>query len=240
VQVVESPIPSRKKVTRNQLIIAVTLSASLLGLSTGVRAAELNTPQDESGFYAGISLRQNATDAGALALGKSMGLAWSRLTPVVADDTASRTLLFGGYRWTNDISVEAGMSSSDRYALRPLGAPAPGGVGLKFGPGATDFASRSVNVDVVTSWNVYKAFALYGRMGYAQTDTPVAYSGLNSTVLDPRRNRDGVNYGVGVRYDLNSSLGLRLEYGRYGRLMGEVGNGLPDSDQVSFGLQLRF
>ena len=59
-------------------------------------------------------------------------------------------------------------------------------------------------------------------------------------MLDPRRNRDGMNYGVGVRYDLNSSLGLRLEYGRFGRLSGEVGNGLPDSDQVSFGLQLRF
>jgi opacity protein-like surface antigen len=209
-------------------------------MTTGVRAAEGNAPPDESGFYAGISLRQNATDAGGLALGKTPGLAWSRLAPVVADDTASRTLLFGGYRWTNDISVEAAMSSADRYALRPLGQ----GVGLKFGPGttsgSTDFASRSVNVDVVTSWNVYKAFALYGRMGYAQSDTPIVYSGLNSTVLDPRRNRDGMNYGVGVRYDLNSSLGLRLEYGRFGRLTGEVGNGLPESDQVTFGLQLRF
>ncbi len=231
--------------TRKQLIIAAALSVSLLGITAGARAAEGNNPQDESGFYGGISLRQNATDAGGLALGKPTGLAWSRLTPVVADDTASRTLLFGGYRWTNDISVEAAMSSADKYALRPMGAGTLGqGMGLKFGPGdaagATDFASRSLNVDVVTSWNVYKAFALYGRLGYAQSDTPLVYSGLNSTVLDPRRNHDGMNYGVGVRYDLNSSLGLRLEYGRFGRLSGEVGNGLPDSDQVSFGLQLRF
>ncbi len=87
---------------------------------------------------------------------------------------------------------------------------------------------------------MYKTFALYGRMGYAQSDTAITYSALNSPVLDPRRNRDGMNYGLGVRYDLNSSLGLRLEYGRFGRLSGEVGNGLPDSDQVSFGLQLRF
>jgi len=231
--------------TRNQLIVAAALSLSLSGMTIGARAAEGNTPPDESGFYAGISLRQNAADAGGLAIGKTSGLAWSRLTPVVADDTAARTLLFGGYRWTNDISVEAAMSSADKYALRPLGSGTLGqGVGLKFGPGstagATDFASRSVNVDVVTSWNVYKAFALYGRMGYAQSDAPLVYSGLNSTVLDPRRNRDGMNYGLGVRYDLNSSLGVRLEYGRFGRFSGEVGNGLPESDQVSFGLQLRF
>ena len=130
------------------------------------------------------------------------------------------------------------------YALRPRGRPpSPGqGVGLKFGPGAAaanDLASRSVNVDVFTSWTVSKTLALYGRMGYAQSDAAITYSAMNSPVLDPTAqwHRD---YGLGVRYDLSSSLGLRLEYGRFGRLSGEVGNGLPESDQVSFGLQLRF
>ena len=226
-----------------QHITGLLLTAALMGSAVLARAADPASAMDDSGFYGGISLRQNATDTGGLAIGKT-GLAWNRLTPVVTDDTASRALVFGGYRWTNDIAVEAAMSSTDKYALRPLGAPALGqGVGLKFGPGAAatnDLAARSVNVDVFTSWTVYKTFALYGRMGYAQSDTAIAYTALNSTILDPRRNRDGMNYGLGVRYDLNSSLGLRLEYGRFGRLSGEVGNGLPESDQVSFGLQLRF
>ena len=64
---------------------------------------------------------------------------------------------------------------------------------------------------------------------------------LTSVTPDGRRLRDGVNYGLGVRYDMNSALGLRLEYGRFGRFAGEVGNGLlPESDQVTFGVQFRF
>jgi hypothetical protein len=49
-----------------------------------------------------------------------------------------------------------------------------------------------------------------------------------------------MNYGLGVRYDMNSALGLRLEYGRFGRFAGEIGSTLPESDQVTFGVQFRF
>ena len=58
---------------------------------------------------------------------------------------------------------------------------------------------------------------------------------------DPRRLRDGVNYGVGLRYDVTPALGLRLEYARFARFAGEsVAGLLPDSDQVQLGMQLRF
>ena len=58
---------------------------------------------------------------------------------------------------------------------------------------------------------------------------------------DARPLRDGVNYGVGVRYDVTRALGLRLEYARFPRFAGETVTGpLPDSDQVQFGMQLRF
>ena len=91
-----------------------------------------------------------------------------------------------------------------------------------------------------TSWTFYRAFALYGRMGYAQTDSVGTLAAAPPGAPDSRRLRDGVNYGLGLRYDMNSALGLRLEYGRFGRFAGEVGSGLPDSDRVSFGVQLRF
>jgi hypothetical protein len=40
---------------------------------------------------------------------------------------------------------------------------------------------------------------------------------------------------------MKSALGLRLEYGRFGRFAGEVGTGVPsESDQVIFGVQFRF
>ena len=50
-----------------------------------------------------------------------------------------------------------------------------------------------------------------------------------------------MNYGVGLRYDVTRTLGLRLEYARFGRFAGESVNGLlPESDQVQFGMQFRF
>ena len=59
---------------------------------------------------------------------------------------------------------------------------------------------------------------------------------------DPRRNRDGMNYGVGLRYDVNPALGLRVEYARFARFAGETlqGGVLPETDQLQLGLQLRF
>jgi hypothetical protein len=93
-------------------------------------------------------------------------------------------------------------------------------------------------VDVYTSWGFAKQFSLYGRLGYIQNE-PVAIYPASGLLTDARRN--GVNYGVGLRYDINRVLGLRLEYARYGRLAGEPMTGvLPESDQVQFGLQFRF
>jgi hypothetical protein len=43
-----------------------------------------------------------------------------------------------------------------------------------------------------------------------------------------------------MRYDMNSALGLRVEYARFGRFAGEIGTSLPDTDQVSVGVQFRF
>ena len=81
---------------------------------------------------------------------------------------------------------------------------------------------------------------MYGRLGYAQSDTSAAFVSALPSI--DRRTRDGVNYGVGLRYDVTRALGLRLEYARFGRFAGEnIGGGfLPESDQVQFGMQFRF
>jgi opacity protein-like surface antigen len=106
----------------------------------------------------------------------------------------------------------------------------------------SDPSTRTWNADVYTSWSFLRRFALYGRLGYAQSDATVSYGPYAYTANDPRRARDGVNYGVGLRYDFNPALGLRVEYARVGRFAGEtVQSGvLPESDQVQLGLQLRF
>ena len=92
---------------------------------------------------------------------------------------------------------------------------------------------RTWNADVYTSWEFVHSLSLYGRLGYAQTDTrpliaPVSLAGAT------RRLRDGVNYGVGLRYDLTQALGLRVEYARFDRYNGDAINAglLPESDRL--------
>jgi len=203
-------------------------------------AASRGAEPDLSGFYGGIARRDHGTESGSLSLGAASA-AWSRYAAPAADD-AARALFWGGYRWRNDLAVEAAFSSRDQYALKPDPAtPARRGVGLQLAPDSGvpgDTAARSWNVDVFTSWSFYRSLALYGRMGYTQSESTSLYG--PAPAVDSRRARDGMNYGVGLRYDMNSALGLRLEYGRFGRFTTEFSGGLPETDQVTLGVQLSF
>jgi opacity protein-like surface antigen len=191
------------------------------------------------GFYGGVSLRNAGSEADGLDLGH-VASTWGRYASPVSDDNARRALVFGGYRFANDVAVEGSFSSAESLALRPFASGARRGVGLSLA-GSPDLATHSWNADVYTSWSFRKSLSLYGRLGYTQSDGIPAYALAALPSGDPRRLRDGVNYGVGLRYDVTPALGLRLEYARFPRFAGEAVPGpLPDSDQVQLGMQLRF
>jgi opacity protein-like surface antigen len=202
--------------------------AMLLTVLSGSAAAQ-------DGFYGGVSAREGGADAIGLTLGKQP-FAWNRFTVPTAEDATQRALVFGGYRWSSDISVEAAFNASDKYALRP-GVIGVSSVGL----GLSD-PTRTWNADVYTSWEFVHSLSLYGRLGYAQTDTRSLLAPLTVTAGDARRLREGVNYGLGLRYDLTQALGLRVEYARFNRFNGDVINAgvLPESDQLTLGVQFKF
>ena len=207
-----------------------TLRAILLTLLMAVGAAAA-----QDGFYGGVAVRDAGADAMGLTLGK-LPLAWNRFTTPAAEDATQRALVFGGYRWSSDISVEAAFNASDKYALRP------GLIGVtSVGLGLSD-PTRAWNADVYTSWEFVRSLSLYGRLGYAQTDARAVLAPMTLVVGDARRLRDGVNYGVGLRYDLTQALGLRVEYSRFNRFNGDALSAglLPESDQVTLGVQFKF
>jgi opacity protein-like surface antigen len=219
--------------------VAAIISIAALSVAAPARAAETDSAV---GFYGGVSLR----DRGSESIGLQPVMApasWARFASASVDETAGRAVVFGGYRWRNEVAVEASFSSVDKYSLRP-GDMGPTGRGLGLAgaaSGLADSPTRGWNLDVTTSWAFYKTFALYGRMGYATADALPSTVGPNlANVADPRRLRDGVNYGLGLRYDVRSDLGLRLEYGRFARFGAETGTLLPEADQVSVGVQYRF
>ena len=232
-----------KNITINKQRLAAVASFAFVGLCTPARGADVDASAPAAGFYGGLSMRDRGADSMGLQSGTAAST-WTRFTAPTTDDNGARALVFGGYRWRNDVAVEAAFSSIDKYALRPSeAAPGGRGVGLGIGTGTLgpDVQSRNWNVDVYTSWAFYRTFSLYGRLGYAQAEAAPLFAGASLTSgVDPRRMRDGMNYGVGLRYDIKSDLGLRLEYARFGRYGIDVGSVLPETDQVSFGVQFRF
>ena len=222
------------KAVRNQILARIAIGG--IGLAVAAAAS------GEAGFYGGVSLRDNGTEAKGLALAapaKGQILIWNRFAPPAADESAQRSLVYGGYRWKNDVAVEAAFNSTEKYALRPASSGLTIGPGLGLSLGEVTF--RAWNADVYTSWEFLRSLSLYGRLGYTQSDARPLFAGASLVPGDPGRQRDGVNYGVGLRYDVTHSLGLRVEYARFGRFAGEIiGNGMPESDQVSIGVQYRF
>jgi long-subunit fatty acid transport protein len=73
-----------------------------------------------------------------------------------------------------------------------------------------------------------------------QAEAPQLVGIAPVSVVNARGLRDNMNYGVGMRYDMNAALGLRLEYSRFGRFAGEIGTSIPESDQVMLGVQFKF
>ena len=206
------------------------LSVALIALGTSLPAF------GEPGFYGGVSLREpGAVTTGVIG---DLPLTWTHFAAPVAEDTVPRSMAFGGYRWNSDVAVEAAFNTGDTYALQPRLAGLGGGVGLT----APDPSGHAWNADVYTSWEFARNMSLYGRLGYAQTETRLLFAGASLVPGDVRRQREGVNYGVGLRYDMTQSLGLRVEYARFGRFVGEgAGSGpLPESDQLMIGVQFKF
>lgn len=208
----------------------------LIGIAVAALAIAMSLPaHGDTGFYGGVSLRDASAEASGLR--GDLPLTWARFAAPVGEDTVQRALVFGGYRWKSDLAVEAAFNTGDKYSLQPRLA-GPSGVGLN----TPDPLAHTWNADVYTSWEFVRSVSLYGRLGYAQTDTRPLFAGASLLPGDVRRSREGVNYGLGLRYDMTQSLGLRVEYARFGRFVGEVAGGgpLPESDQVLIGVQFKF
>jgi opacity protein-like surface antigen len=225
---------------KQTLVSSASLLCLALAATSAAWASEAASPAaDSGGFYGGISMRGGNGGGEGVSFGP-LNSVWNKFTSPVADDTGSRALTYGGYRWANDIAVEAALATTDRFLLKPALPGSRRGVGLALAADG-EAASKAWNVDVYTSWEFRKSLSLYGRLGYAQSEFQQAYVPGPGSIVDARRSHDGVNYGLGLRYDMSPALGLRLEYARFGRLPGEIsGVGLPENDQLQLGVQFRF
>ena len=186
------------------------------------------------GFYGGFSVRPKNVDPGA-ALIAPQSLSWLKPS---GEEPSEQAMVYGGYKLHPDVDVEASLTHSQRLGLRFD----PKSFGLIGG----DTTSRAWNLDIYTSWALQPRFSVYGRLGYEQPNGNPQVPGAAAALTDNslRRQAVGLNYGVGLRYDLNPGMGVRFEWARPYRAPSASNiNDVPrsnDSDQVSVGLQFRF
>ena len=187
--------------TENQLLGA--LIVSIAGAATAIPGVGRRARQDvdASGFYGGLSMRDRGTDSG----GPSVRPPFARVEQVHVAVGATTT----AHARSPSAAIAGVTTSLSKLPWRPLiasrfdpMAPHSPGMGFALANG-TKPAAKTWNVDVYTSWGFAKRFSLYGRLGYIQNESAPSFP-ANALVGDVRRIRDGVNYGLGLRYDVNT------------------------------------
>ncbi len=221
---------------------AAALSAAVL------LTAPLGALAQDSGYFSGLRLSAPlslASDAGPrsgawsfASPGLKLGQGLEFLPPEQGSVAQATTTAFGGYRFGGGLSLAAAFSAAGAAMAAPLSSTeaTSSGVGIRFdGARWADARSRSMNLDVVSAFSYGRALSVYGKLGVARGDArPSDALGVVSA------ERTAVSYGLGVRYDVTSSLGLKLELSRGTRLGLDRLRTESDPDSINFGLRWSF
>lgn len=140
-----------------------------------------------------------------------------------------QTRLKLGYQYSRYLAVESEFVDSLRSDL----FASPGNL-------TSAFRSTSFGVDTIATLPVWR-FSFYGRMGAYRGDPRSLFASYSTSLLGadaPSRSR--WRYGLGMRYAITKSVGVRAEMERYSLMGGSSFNNEPESEQISLGVSWRF
>ncbi len=203
-------------------LVATASGVALLAFNFGAVQAQ------DGGYFSGV--RFGATNkawsftAPGLKLGQAMEYSRAR----ELSDTA-----FTGYQFTSGLALGAAIN-----AERPSTFAVPSGIGLKFEGARWTDLRPNVNVDVVSAFNWRNSVSVFGKVGVGRGDNRLTpeWSSPTQAALD----RTALSYGVGLRYDVTSSLGLKLELTRGTRFGMDRLRTDVDPDAVNVGIRWTF
>ncbi len=234
------------------------ISVALLA-AFGVQCAQAQ------GFFGGIKFSSPVTDAAAegktdakpalfapdkskisdeLALGLRVP-AWERTRNMFATEQAS---VFGGVKTASGIGFGAALSQ-----VRPTQGSIPGTAPVQSNPLPLGLFSNtfgqplnpgSVGIDIYSSFDVSSKISLFGRLGLERNEVrPLQANEAN--LISPLagatvRTGQSANYGVGIRFDVSPSLGVRAEYSRGLKVDRPEFSKETETDTLSLGLRWKF
>lgn len=142
--------------------------------------------------------------------------------------------LFGGYKFNRYFALEGGYFDLGQFGYTATTVPAGSLIGT--------IKIKGVNFDVVGMLPLSDKFSAFGRLGvqYAESKDTFANTGAVAAPLNasPNKNIGNLKAGIGLQYDFDKSLALRLEGERY-RINDAVGSD-GDISMLSLGLVYRF
>jgi hypothetical protein len=134
-----------------------------------------------------------------------------------------------GYKYSRYLAVESEFVDAPHAASDLFASP---------GNLNSAFRSPSYGVDTVATLPIWR-LSFYGRMGAYHGDPRTGFGAYSTSLLGDTGARSRWHYGLGMRYDITKSVGVRAEMERYS-LMGGSSNSEPESDLFTVGLSWRF
>jgi opacity protein-like surface antigen len=190
-----------------------------LALATVFAFASGTAQAQDSGFFSGLRLGQPATaPVGALSFappGLKLGQALEFSRPADASNPLPNpATAFGGYQFGSGLSLGAALNSSTTSSPFAVvnSVTDRAGVGLKFDAARWTLpaSASSVNVDVVSAFNVRNHLSVYGKVGVGRTDLRPG----EVSFIPGQPAGTSLTYGIGVRYDFTQNVGLKFELSR--------------------------
>lgn len=211
--------------------------AKTIGTLGLVGCAAMSSPfamAADSFWYLGGNIgqsRANIDDDRITSQLQAAGLATSSITD---DHTDTAFKLFGGYQLNKNFALEAGYFNLGKFGYTATTIPP--------GTQTGSIKLQGLNIDAVGMLPLDKKFSVFARLGLQYAQAKDEFSSTGAVGAPPSSNinfkRGNYKAGLGVQYDFNRSLGMRVEAERY-RIDDGVGN-LGDINLYSVGVVYRF
>ena len=186
-----------------------------------------------SGWYGGFSIGQSRANIDQTRIANGLLGAGFTATSIAKDERDTGYKAFAGYQVNRNFAIEGGFFDLGKFGFTATTVP-PGTL-------SGNIRLRGLNLDAVGMLPIADRFSVIGRAGLAYAEARDSFSGTGLVVVtNPNPTKRETNYkvGLGLQYDFNAALGMRLEAERY-RVNDAVGN-RGDIDLFSLGLVYRF
>jgi OOP family OmpA-OmpF porin len=196
----------------------------------------------DSNWYAVISMGQSTFDADKSDFDDAAADAGLVVSSSKLDDNDTGYKIQAGYKFSENLAVEGGYVDLGRLSLSAdLGPQGP----IVSGHVGADLKAYGFNIDAVGILPLGAGFSVFAKAGAilarTESDISVTASGQGTSVSLDEDDSDtslAPTAGVGLAFDLNDTLSVRLEYERFFTLKSDDAD--VDVDLAALGLVVRF